>query len=190
MPTRPTTDPAPLAPAHPFADILEPLGLTEATATALLVAPAAYVAGADDELTDNEDATLKALAQGHPQVSEAAWRIVRQRWLSEPMSDATMEACVSALLRLAYDDRHSLELTTARHAIDQATAVVHSQEGQLDPFHRPDAEERTAMGRLREAAARAHDAWGPDGGVVGWEPTSRWQQVLDDLDDTRSSTSC
>lgn len=150
---------------------------------ALLMLPAIYVAWANGRIEKGERAALRAYADGQPMITEPAWQLAEQ-WLEQRPSDGSFRRGIDRLIELAYDRGHPFTLAMVSTAVDYAVVIEQTDDGGLDPFRIATAAEREATGVVREVVARAHQHHGPEDGVVGWAPTTRWQQVLDELDDT------
>jgi hypothetical protein len=149
---------------------------------ALLLLPAIYVAWADGSLGKAEREALRAYAEGHEAISEAAWELAQQ-WLETCPSEETIEDGIDRLISIAYDRSHPITEAMAQHAVDYAVVIEQTDDGGLDPFRVASRKEREAVGRVREIAATAHQIHGPEDGAVGWNPTTRWREVLEELDD-------
>lgn len=167
---RPAAAPTPEQ-AHPVTD----------EERALLMLPAIYVAWANGSIEKGERKALHAFAEGQPMVTPAAWQLAEQ-WLESPPDDASIRRGIDRLIELAYDRGHPFTLAMVSSAVDYAVVIEQTDEGGLDPFRVATAAEREATGIVREVVARAHRNHGPEDGVVGWAPTTRWQKVLDELD--------
>ncbi len=153
---------------------------------ALLLLPAIYVAWANGSVEAEEADAIRAFAVGQPAIGEAALRHA-ETWLAARPDEGWFRRGIERLVAIGHDADHPVPMKAVQVAVDYAVVIEQTGDDGLDPFRIASAAEQAATSRVRQLVAAAHRIYGPEGGVVGWSPTTRWQNLLRELDEPTES---